>query len=150
MAILDTLNQFCDATAFNGGLVGLYLIGSQIDLLKTKAHPGNSDSMYFVAELATDMTGAGSSIAIELASDAQAAIAVDGSQTTHFISGTVALANAKAGTRICAVELPRGDYERYLGVIQHTIGAAITGGTINCYLTNDPPAHDILPAPYQA
>jgi len=150
MAILDTLNQFCSGTAFNGGGVGLYLIGSQIDMLKTSPLPGNSDSIYFVAELATDMTGAGSSVSIELASDGTAAIAVDGSQTTHFISATVALANAKAGTRICAVELPRGSYQQFLGVIQHTIGAAITGGTINCYLTNDPTAHDVTPAPFQA
>ena len=150
MAILDTLNQFCNGTTFNGGVVGLYLIGDVIDQLETSPKPGNSDSLYFVAELATDMTGAGRSVAIELASDSQAAIAVDGSQTTHFISATVALANAKAGTRICAIELPRGSYERYLGVIQHTIGAAITGGTINCYLTNDPTAHDILAAPFQA
>jgi len=136
--ILDKLGNFCAGVTPNGGGAGLYLIGDVIDLRTTKDYPGNDSDIYFVAVIKADLTGAGSSISIELASDSQAAIAVDGSQTTLFISQTIALANAKAGTRICAVQLPQATYEQFLGVIQHTIGAAITGGSLDCFLTNDP------------
>lgn|SRR5574340_695999 len=148
--ILDSLNEFCDAVALNLGAVASYLIGSQVDQLKTTALPGNSDSLYFVAEVDTTCTGAGASLKIHLASDATAAIATDGSATYHYSSPAIPVATLVAGYRICAVELPRGNYERFLGVLQETVGAAFTAGKVNCYLTNDPNALNILPAPYQA
>lgn len=149
--ILDSLNTFCDAVALNLGLAGTYLIGSQVDQLKTTALPGNSDSLYFVAEVQTTCTSAGAAtLQLELASDATAAIATDGSATNHFLSAAIPVATLVAGYRICAVELPRGNYERFLGVLQITGTAAFTAGKVNCYLTNDPNALNILPAPYQA
>ena len=149
--ILDSLNELCDAVDLNTGLAGTYLIGSQIDMLKTNPLPGNSDSMYFVAEVDTTCTSGGAAtLQLELASDSTAAIATDGSATNHFLTAAIPVASLVAGYRICAIELPRGTYERFLGVLQITGTAAFTDGKLNCYLTNDPTAHDILPAPYQA
>lgn len=144
--ILETLTEFCDATALNAGAAGQYLIGSQVDQKTVKAYPGNGDSLYFVAQVQTTCAGAGASLKISLASDAQVAIAVDVSATYNFTSATIPVASLVAGYRICAVEIPRGTYEQFLGVIQESVGAAFTAGKIDCFLTNDPNVNTITSA----
>ena len=71
-----------------------------------------------------------------LASDAQAAIATDGSATVHAQSGAIAVAALTAGANILRSKL--GAYpaaERYLGILQTTAVAAFTAGKINAFLT---------------
>jgi hypothetical protein len=95
--------------------------------------------VYLVIQVDTLPTSVGAATAaFSLASDAQAAIAVDGSQSEHFRTKAFALAEMAAGTILAAVKLPRGSYERYLGVVQTTAVAAFTGGKINAFLTSDP------------
>lgn len=146
--ILDSLNEFCDAVALNTGGVASYLIGSQVDLKTTKDYPGNADGLYFVAKVQTTCTGAGASLKLHLASDDTASIATNGSASYHFSTAAIPVASLVAGYTICAVEIPRGQYERFLGVLQETVGAAFTAGKIDCFLTNDPavwsPTDDLI------
>lgn len=141
--ILDERNEFCDATAVNTGGVASYLLGDVIDLDPCAIAPNTTvniegSEMYLVIQVDTAMASATGSAKFHLCSDAAAAIAVDGSATYHFSTGAKLEAALAAGARVCAVKLPDGVYERYLGVVQETITAAFTAGKINAFLTSDP------------
>lgn len=142
--ILDERTEFADATALNTGAAGSYLVGDVIDLDPCTISPNvtadmEGSELYLVIQVDTLPTSGGAATAaFSLATDAQAAIAVDGSQTEHFRTKAFAISEMAAGTILAAVRLPRGNYERYLGVVQTTAVAAFTAGKINAFLTNDP------------
>lgn len=137
--ILDERNEFADATAMNTGGAASYLVGDVIDLSTASRDMGNGDSLYLVIQVDTTATSGGSATGqFHLCSDAQAAIAADGSATYHYSGPVVAVATLVAGYEYCCVELPRGTYERYLGILQTTAVAAFTAGKINAFLTADP------------
>lgn len=140
--ILDERTEFCDATALNTGAAGSYLIGDVVDLGGgTPATDGvnDVDGLYLVISVDTAVTSGGSAtVQFHLCSDAQAAIATDLSATYHFSTSAIAKATLVAGYYVCKVELPKGTYERYLGILQTTAVAALTAGAVSAYLTNDP------------
>lgn len=142
--ILDERNEFCDATALNTGAAASYLIGDVIDLgpaPTTQDLNGGADTdLYLVIQVDTTVDSAGEALTVQfhLASDAQAAIAVDGSATYHWSSPAIAEAALVAGYRVCAVPLPMGAYERYLGILQTTGVEAVTAGKVNAFLTRNP------------
>lgn len=136
--ILDERGEFLDATALNTGGAGTYLIGDVIDIEATGIGLGASD-IWFVLQVQTTATSGGSATGqFSLASDAQAAIATDGSATVHFATSAIPVATLVAGYVIAAVRLPRApNYERYLGVLQTTGTAAFTAGKVDGFLTLD-------------
>jgi len=137
--ILDERSEFCDATTLNAGAAGTYLLGNVINLNKTGLDLGQGDPLWLVIQISTTAASAGSATAtFKLASDAQAAIATDGTATIHLVSDTLAVANLTAGTVVLMAPLPRSTYERYLGLLQVTGTAAFTAGKINAFLTTDP------------
>jgi hypothetical protein len=137
--IMDARNEFCDATAVNTGGVASYLLGNVIDLGTVARDMGNGEPLYLVITVDTAIASATGSFKFKLCSDAQAAIAVDGSQTIHFSTAAFLEAALTAGTTICIMALPQGiAYERFLGIVQETITAAATAGKINAFLTKDP------------
>lgn len=138
--ILDNFGEFCDATALNTGGAASYLIGDVIDLGGTSQDVGTGEDIYLVITVDTAVDSAADNTVqqFHLASDAQAAIAVDGSATYHF--STAALAQTAidaAGDVIATVRLPSGNYERYLGILHTTSVAAATAGKVNAFLTKD-------------
>lgn len=140
MAIMDELSEFCDATALNTGAAGSYLVGDVMDLGVAR-DVGNGQPLYLVITVDTLPTSAGAATAaFSLASDAQAAIAVDGTQTTHFSTKAFTIAQMAAGTVLAVLALPSEGvvYERYIGIVQTTAVAAFTGGKINAFLTQNP------------
>lgn len=158
--LLDSRNEFCDATSLNTGAAGTYLIGNQIDLgaAPTPGPMGGGDTLYAVISVDTGIAAASAgTVQFKLSSDDSAAIATNGTATDHFISkafvtgtgtGTTTL---KAGTVLAVVQLPRSfDYERYLGVLQVTGTAAITAGKVNVFLTEDPALWAAYDSPAQA
>ena len=139
--ILDELNEFCDATAMNTGGAATYLVGDVIDLQETGKNLGAGQPLYLVVQIETTATSGGSATgSFQLASDAAAAIAVDGSQTIHSVTDAIAVASLTAGFTFVLPVPPEGSitYERYLGVQQTTAAAAFTAGKINAFLTNEP------------
>lgn len=132
--IIDSRNEFCDATALNTGTAGTYLLGDQID---TGGDGINFvDDLYFVVSVATTATSSGSATAkFLLVSDASASIATDGSATVHLETDAVPVATLAAGYTVFAGRLPKGEYERYIGVLQTTGSAAFTAGAVNAFLT---------------
>lgn len=134
--ILDERTEFCDATALNTGAAGSYLVGDVIDLELTGLDLGTSADLWLVISVDTAATSGGAATGqFHLCSDAQAAIAVDGSATYHFSTAAIPVATLVAGYQIAAVRLPAGTYERYLGILQTTAVAAFTAGKINAFLT---------------
>jgi hypothetical protein len=141
---MDERNEFCDATALNTGAAGSYLLGDVIDLDPATISPNTTQDiggseLFLVIQVDTAPTSGGAATAaFSLASDAQAAIAVDGSQTEHFRTKAYTIAEMTAGAILACVKLPQGNYERYLGVVQTTATAAFTAGKVNAFLTADP------------
>lgn len=147
--ILDERNEFADNVAVQTN-TSTTLIGDVIDLGSASRDIGNGETMYLVIKTgATEITtgGAAGTIKFQLASDAQAAIATDGTATVHFDTGNIvnddAAANSallNAGATIAQVAVPLGTYERYLGVLCTTATTAPNAGTIDAFLTKDPSA----------
>lgn len=143
--ILDERTEFCDATALNTGAAGSYLIGDVIDLgLLFNSTVGDNmgiigEDLYFIVQVDTAVTSGGAAtVQFHLCSDAQAAIATDGSATYHFSSAAIGKATLIAGYQAVMVKLPAGTYERYLGVLQTTGTAALTAGAVSAFLTPVP------------
>lgn len=84
------------------------------------------------------------SLTIALVSSAATALTTP---TTHF-SQSVALAALTAGSTAVRVQVPSGDYLRYLGLIYTVVGSNPTLGTVNAFLTLDPQRNVIYPSSY--
>ena len=143
----DKLTTFAKATALNTGGAGTYLVGDVIDL-QSSTDIGQGHPLFLVLNIKTTATSGGAATAVfSLASDAQAAIATNGTATVHVASGVRALASMSAGSNVMKVIIPmEGNvYERYVGILQTTAGAAFTGGTIDAFLTINPSGWKALP-----
>ena len=144
--ILDKLNEFCDATSV-AAIASTALVGNVIDLSVVGSDIGVGGCTYLVIRTTTEIItgGTAGTIQFQLASDAQAAIAIDGSATVHLTSPSFvtddAAANSDAlnvGGTIMVAELPYGTYERYLGILAVIGGQTVTAGAIDAFLTRDP------------
>ena len=142
--ILDERLEFADATSVAAS-AGTALIGDVINL-ETARDIGSGEPIYLVIQTATSIItgGAAGTIKFQLASDAQAAIATDGSASVHFDTGTFVTdgddANElDAGTVIAVVALPMEGraYEQYLGILCTIATTTVTAGAINAFLTKD-------------
>jgi hypothetical protein len=146
--ILDKRNEFADATALGTSGTGLQLVGDVIDLGTDGIN--DVDHIEFYVQVDSAITSGGNATAqFVLASDAQAAIAVDGSATVHFQSAVIPKASLVAGYEAVKVTLPKGQYERYLGLLVDVGTAAATGGKVNAGLTTLAPTWKAFDAPYQ-
>jgi hypothetical protein len=151
--ILDERNEFCDATSV-AAVASTALVGDVIDLGSTSSDIGNGEPLYLVIQTDTEVITAGSAGTIQffLASDAQAAIATNGTATIHLSSASLvtddAAANSaalNAGGVILAAALPNGTYERYLGILCTVGTTEVTAGKINAFLTKDVAKWTALP-----
>lgn len=101
---------------------------------------GDGEPMYLVIQVTTAVTSAGAAtVKFELASDAAAAIATDGSATVHAATEAIGKASLVAGyTRVIPLPPAAGNsYERYVGVLTTVGTAALTAGAVNAFLTKD-------------
>ncbi len=138
--ILSELDEFADALAFSTAGTALILVGDVMDLGAGSAPLHDIDDLYWVVSIDTAVTSGGATtVQMTLASDAQAAIAVDGSATVHLTTPTTAKASLIAGFTWYVSQLPKMPiYERFLGTLQIANTNAITAGKFNSYLTRDP------------
>lgn len=146
--IMDERNEFADAVSV-AAAAGTALIGDVINLGSVTRDMGDGQQLYLIITTDTEIITAGSAgtIKFQLASDAQAAIATDGSATIHMDTGTFvtddAAANAtelNAGGIIYAGPLPQGKvYEQYIGILCVIATTEVTAGKINAFLSLTPP-----------
>lgn len=147
--ILDERLEFADATALGTSGTGLQLVGDVIDLGADGIN--EVEDMEFYVQVDTAITSAGAAtVAFSLASDAQAAIATDGSATVHYVTSAIAKATLVAGYQVCKIKLPKGQYERYLGLLANVGTAALTAGKVNAGLTKMSPTWKAFDSPSQA
>jgi hypothetical protein len=151
--IIDSYNEFADAVSV-AAAAGTALIGDVIPLGSINSDIGVPGNIYLVIEVDTEIITAGAAGTIQffLASDAQAAIATDGSATIHLSSSSLvtddAAANSSdlnAGGKIICAKLPMGTYEKYLGILCTVGTTTVTAGKINAFLTDNPPAQVYYP-----
>lgn len=146
--IMDERTEFADATSV-AAAAGTALIGDVIDLGAAHRGIGNGREVFLVITVDTEIITGGSAgtIKFQLASDAQAAIATDGSASVHIDTGTFITddsaandAQLNAGGVICCIALPLEGrvYERYLGILCEIGTTTVTAGKINAFLTLDP------------
>jgi hypothetical protein len=149
--ILDERTEFADAVSV-AAAAGTYLLGDVIDLGSVTRDIGVGDGLFFTITVDTEVItgGAAGTIEFKLVSDAQAAIAVDGTATVHWASGTIvtddAAANSNllnAGAQLVQIALPVSGpiYERYLGVIYTIATTTTTAGAVSAFLTPDQRSH---------
>lgn len=146
--IMDELLEFADAVSV-AAAAGTALIGDVIDLGSAHRDIGNGRPCWLVITTDTEIITGGSAgtIKFQLVSDAQAAIAVDGSATVHIDTGTFVTddsaandAQMNAGGIIACIPLPvEGKvYEEFLGILAIIATTTVTAGKINAFLTFDP------------
>ena len=138
--ILDERLEFADALSCVAN-VGNAILGDVIDTDGCTVAPNTTSDldgtdMYFVIQIDTAVVGTTSTVQWQLCSDSTANLAT--SKTIHFDTGAIAEAKLIAGYRVCAVRLPAGSYERYLGIWQTVAVNNLSAGKINAFLTSDP------------
>lgn len=140
--ITDALNTIASDVALNTGAAGNYVIGDQIDLQVTAngigALLGNATLFLVIVAEDTWTSGGAATASFSLLTDADPAL---GSPTVVATTAVAALASGVSGTVIGILPIPPGfAWERYIGLRQTTGVAAFTGGSINAFLTQSPPA----------
>lgn len=142
--ILDERLEFGDALDVTGVAGAAALIGDVVDLGEDGLDVGLGEDIYFVITTDTEIITGGNAgtVIFSLVSDSTANLAT--SPTTHFSTGALVTDDAavndsrlNAGGVICAVKLPVGTYERYLGILEDIDTTTITAGKINAFLTKD-------------
>ena len=138
--IMDEFAEFADAEAVSTSGSGTNLIGDVMDLELVR-DIGQGQPLYLQIQVSAAFVG-GTSMQFVLASDSQAAISTDGSETRHYQSDVFVVADLIAGFTM-TIPLPMGDvansvtpYERYLGILGVGVGAH-SAGSINAFLTLD-------------
>lgn len=124
--VYDTLS-----IAAGAGSVGINGGNTLVDL-------GQAADIYLVVitQTAATDTSSDATLTVTLESDSTANLAT--SATVHFSTGALAFAAfSPAGTRICTVRLPHGQYERYLGVRYTVANGPLTAGAFDAFLTTD-------------
>lgn len=144
--ILDERTEFADALTVVGA-AGTILLGDVYDLGIPARDIGAAEHLFFTVTVDTGIITAGvaGTLRIQLVSDAQAAIATDGSATVHWDSGSMATGAAganpllAAGKMLAQTGLPLSGpiYERYLGVLVTVGTTATTAGAISAFMTPD-------------
>jgi len=156
--IMDERLEFADATTV-ALVAGTTVLGDVVDLGTDGVN--DVEGMYLVINTDTEIITGGNAGTIQfyLVSDALVTLgaAVLASCTQHAASALLvtddSAANStqlNAGENILVVELPKGVYERYLGVLV-TVGATtVTAGKVNAFLTKNPPTWKAFDSPSQA
>jgi len=154
--ILDSRNEFADATTV-AAAAGTALIGNVMDLGTDGLN--DVDNLYCVISVDTEIAtaAAAGTVQLFLVSDALATLGagVVANCTTHastplFVTGaTTTNALLLAGKTLMQVELPKGQYERYLGILCTTATTTTTTGKVNAFLTPTPVTQKSFDAPFQ-
>jgi len=143
--ILDERTEFADDVAVTVTADVTNNIGDQIPLSVARdlGTPGSDASgMQIVFQVTEAFTSGGAAtVAFQVASDASAAIAVDGSQSVHVRSKVFSMAELALGAEVVLNVVPESTaepYELFLGVqAVKAGGAALTAGKVNAFLTRD-------------
>jgi hypothetical protein len=132
--IISALDRFSNAQAVTASA-----ISSVIDLGSTPTTRdlgAGARALWLVIGVDTTTVSAGSTTCtFSLESDSTADLAT--SATVHWTSAAIAKATLVAGYEVACVPLPRGAYERYLGVRYTVAVANFSAGAFTAFLTDN-------------
>ncbi len=135
--ILDTQTKLSDAQALT-----VTAISNNVLDLRNSASPalvdeGLESGVWLILLVTTTFTAAGAAtLTASLVSDSVVGLAA--SPTVHFTTAAIPVAQMVAGATLARVQLPSGDYERYLGM-SYTVGTGpFTAGVLSAFLVLDP------------
>ena len=139
MAIIDLQTKFSDAqavtaTAISTNVLDLrnYATGVTTPVLADEGLVGQN--MWLTIVVGTAVTAAGAAtVTFTLESDSDTGLST--SVTTHYSSAAIGKATLVAGYVAVRVQLPSGDYERYLGVRYTVATGPLTAGTFTAFLS---------------
>jgi len=135
--IIDERLEISDAGTL-ATATGRALHGDVIDLGDPAGDLGTGEPLYLVIVVSTAVTSAGAAtVTFEVVSDAAAAIATDGSATSHAVTEAIGKATLVAGYSRVIPLPPMQNAERYLGLISNVGTAALTAGAIDAFITSD-------------
>jgi len=144
MGWMDETLEFADATSVGTPNNTTVNVGDIIDTEALGRDLGNGQPLYLVVGVDTLVeSGGAATVRFKLASDATTTIAVDGTQSEHITSDSIAVATLVAGYQFIAT-LPQGSqaYERYLAFqVEEDAGQALTAGNVNAFITAFPPTN---------
>ena len=145
MAFIDSQAEFSaaqavTATAISANVIDLFTttVGSATAGVSPNAPfmDVSADALYLYVSTAVTCTDVGSDATLTLTLESANDVGLTVSPIVHFSTPALAFASyATAGTQIVRIELPKGQYRRYLG-LRYTIAAGpLTAGAFNASLT---------------
>lgn len=154
--ILDTQTIFAGTIAADGTRTGQALTATAIsgNVLDTKnaALPASADEgisgpeLWFVVQVQTAAAGGDAAKTLTITLESSAAVGLT-SSTIHYTSAAILGSALTAGATVVRVQLPSGDYLRYLGV-RFTVSAGFTSFNLFAFLTQDVQRNVTYPAGY--
>ena len=142
--MLDNNLEFADATSVGTPNNTTVNVGDIVDTDVVR-DLGAGIPLYLVVQVDTAIiSGGAATVRFKLVSDSTSTIAVDGTQTEHATSDSIAVALLVAGFEFIIALPPEGSiaYERFLAFqVEEDAGQALTGGAVNAFLTLTPRAY---------
>lgn len=148
--ICDARLTFAESVTVTGA-AATRNVGDQIPLTTINGQSrdiGNGRPVYFVVKIDAAPEDA-DTVKFQLVSGATASIPTNGTQTIHYATGDIPVANVEAGTFPVIVALPLEGpvYNNFLGFQVVNVGSsALAALQVTAFLTLDPPAWK----PYEA
>lgn len=153
--ILDERTEFADAASV-AAAAGTVLIGDVIDLGTDGIN--DVENLHAVINIDTEIItgGVAGTVQFFLVSDSLATLGagvvanctLHASTQSQATGAAASNANLAAGKTLLQIELPKGQYERYLGVLCTTGTTTTTAGKINAFLTPRPVTQKAFDAPF--
>ena len=135
MAYLDAFAEFADAQAVTSTAISNVMDLGDDNTLRGIGQ-GQPVWLVVVTQTTATDTGSDATLTVSLESDSTANLAT--SATVHFTTAALAFAAyATAGSTVCAVVLPIGLFERYVGVRFTVAAGPLTAGAFDAFLTTD-------------
>lgn len=139
--IVDKFLEFSDAqavtaTAVSTNVVDLYPLGNGVGTNTTR-NLGAGEPLWLIVRTVAPATDVGSDATLTVTLESSAADTLT-SSTVHFSTGALAFGTfSPAGAQIAAVQLPAGNYGRYIGVRYTVANGPLTGGTFDAFIVED-------------
>lgn len=140
---VDSQNLFSDAQAVTSTAISTNVIDTVYSGTAPLANLGNGAvplCLVVITNTTCTDTSSDATLTLTLESDSTADLAT--SPTVHYTTGALSFATyATAGTEVCVVPLPKGNYERYLGLRYTIASGPLTAGKFDAFLTTDVQAY---------
>lgn len=100
--------------------------------------------MWLIVQVLTAAAGGDSAKTLITTLESDTAVGLNSAAVVHYTSATLAGSALTAGAVIARVQIPSGDYKRYVG-LRYNVSATFTAFTVIAFLTPSPQRNVIYP-----